>query len=61
MDDAAAGKIDSANLRCSFCAKPYSEVETIICGPTPVVAICNECVDLCTEIIAGGRGPTEAA
>ncbi len=60
-DDSPAGKIDSASLRCSFCGKQYSEVETMICGPTPAVAICNACVELCTEIIAEGRGPTEAA
>jgi ATP-dependent Clp protease ATP-binding subunit ClpX len=52
--DAPAGKIDSANLRCSFCGKAYSEVETMICGPTPAVAICDGCVEMCTEIIAEG-------
>jgi ClpX C4-type zinc finger len=48
-------------LRCSFCGKAYAEVGTIVCGPTPSVAICNECVELCTEIIAQERGPTQAA
>jgi ATP-dependent protease Clp ATPase subunit len=60
-DDTAAGKIDSAKLRCSFCGKAYSEVETMICGPTPAVAICDACVEMCTDIIAEGQGPTEAA
>ncbi|HWF34807.1 MAG TPA: ClpX C4-type zinc finger protein [Solirubrobacteraceae bacterium] len=60
-EDARAAKIDSANLRCSFCGKSYSEVETMICGPTPAVAICDECVEMCTDIIAEGAGPTEAA
>ena len=46
-------------FRCSFCGKAYSEVETMICGPTPAVAICDGCVELCTEIIAEGGGPTE--
>jgi hypothetical protein len=32
----------------------------MVCGPTPSVAICNECVELCTEIMAGS-GPTQAA
>jgi len=60
-DDLAVGKIDSAHLRCSFCGKPYSEVETMICGPTPAVAICDGCVEMCTEIIAGSLGPAEDA
>jgi ATP-dependent Clp protease ATP-binding subunit ClpX len=37
-------------LYCSFCGKLNSEVEILIAGPT--VFICNECVDLCTGIIA---------
>ncbi|HZL54091.1 MAG TPA: ClpX C4-type zinc finger protein [Solirubrobacteraceae bacterium] len=41
-----------ADLRCSFCGKPKSQVLKLIAGPTPAVAICNECVELCGEIIA---------
>ncbi len=26
-------------------------------GPTPAIAICNECVELCGEILAGEREP----
>jgi hypothetical protein len=37
-------------LACSFCRKPPSAVATLVQGPG--VFICNECVDLCTEIIA---------
>jgi ClpX C4-type zinc finger len=48
-------------LRCSFCGKAYAEVGAIVCGPTPSVAICNECVELCTAIIAEERGPTQSA
>ena len=40
------------SIRCSFCGKPRSAVASIVAGPTPAVAICNECVDLCAEIIA---------
>ena len=36
-------------LRCSFCGKSQDEVEKIIAGPT--VYICNECVELCNDII----------
>jgi phage FluMu protein Com len=54
--------IDRDALRCSFCGKVYAEVETMVCGPTPSVAICNECVELVTEIMHEERGgPTRAA
>jgi ATP-dependent Clp protease ATP-binding subunit ClpX len=53
--------VERNTLRCSFCGKQYAEVGTIVCGPTPSVAICNECVELCTEIIAEERGPTQPA
>ncbi|HEX8720621.1 MAG TPA: ATP-dependent Clp protease ATP-binding subunit ClpX [Pyrinomonadaceae bacterium] len=36
-------------LRCSFCGKSQNEVKTLIAGPT--VYICNECIDICNEII----------
>ncbi|MBN9565029.1 MAG: ATP-dependent Clp protease ATP-binding subunit ClpX [Alphaproteobacteria bacterium] len=36
-------------LYCSFCGKSQHEVKKLIAGPT--VFICNECVDLCTDII----------
>jgi ATP-dependent Clp protease ATP-binding subunit ClpX len=41
---------DSKNtLYCSFCGKSQHEVRKLIAGPT--VFICDECVDLCTDII----------
>lgn len=36
-------------LRCSFCGKAQSEVKKLIAGPG--VYICDECVELCAEII----------
>ena len=36
-------------LVCSFCGKHKSEVQKIIAGPS--VYICNECIDMCNEII----------
>ena len=36
-------------LRCSFCGKSQHEVEKLIAGPA--VFICNECVELSTDII----------
>jgi hypothetical protein len=51
----------SANktLRCSFCNKRQSEVKKLIAGPH--VYICDECVDICNDVLAderipGGRG-----
>ena len=37
------------DLSCSFCGKGQKEVKKLIAGPQTY--ICNECVDLCTEII----------
>jgi ATP-dependent Clp protease ATP-binding subunit ClpX len=36
-------------LKCSFCSKSQNQVKKLIAGPG--VYICNECVDLCNEII----------
>lgn len=38
------------DIKCSFCGKGRAEVKKVIAGPT--VYICNECVDLCNDIIA---------
>lgn len=40
-------------LRCSFCGKSQHEVRKLIAGPT--VYICNECVEVCLDIIADDR------
>jgi len=37
-------------LRCSFCSKTQHDVRKLIAGPT--VYICEECVDLCNDILA---------
>jgi hypothetical protein len=37
-------------LRCSFCNKEQSEVRKLIAGPT--VFICDQCVEVCNDIIA---------
>lgn len=41
---------EQKEIRCSFCGKDSSQVKRIIAGPNAY--ICNECVDLCHEIIA---------
>src|SRR5512136_2434846 len=44
------GSSDSKNtLYCSFCGKSQHEVRKLIAGPT--VFICDECVELCMDII----------
>src|SRR5512134_2731370 len=40
-------------LRCSFCNKDQNDVRKLIAGPT--VFICDECVDVCNDIIADDR------
>lgn len=40
---------DKQQLRCSFCGKPQDQVRRLIAGPN--VYICNECIELCQEII----------
>ncbi|MFZ9369345.1 MAG: ClpX C4-type zinc finger protein, partial [Ilumatobacteraceae bacterium] len=41
---------DSAELvKCSFCGKTQKQVKKLIAGPG--VYVCNECIDLCNEII----------
>src|SRR5437867_10658577 len=40
-------------LRCSFCNKSQRDVKKLIAGPT--VYICDECVDICLDIIAEER------
>jgi ClpX C4-type zinc finger len=37
------------HVNCSFCAKPSSAVTKVIAGPG--VFICNECVQLCSDIL----------
>ncbi len=42
--DSMTPPIDRDALRCSFCGKVYADVQAMVCGPTPAVAICNDCV-----------------
>ena len=39
-----------ADYRCSFCGKRQDQVKKLVAGPHGV-AICDECVSLCREII----------
>jgi hypothetical protein len=40
-------------LRCSFCYKTQHEVAQLIAGPS--VFICNDCVDICNDVLAAER------
>ena len=44
------GKYDeSKQLKCSFCGKPQDQVRRLVAGPN--VYICDECIELCQDII----------
>lgn len=45
-----AGKSSDSKVRCSFCGKPQEQVRKLIAGPNGAF-ICDECVDICSEII----------
>lgn len=47
-----------APLACSFCGKDKDAVEKLIAGPG--VYICNQCIDLCNEIILEETGKAPA-
>ena len=40
---------DKKQLKCSFCGKNQDQVKRLIAGPG--VYICDECIDLCSDII----------
>ncbi|MDE6889135.1 MAG: ATP-dependent Clp protease ATP-binding subunit ClpX [Eubacterium sp.] len=44
------GKISDSKVRCSFCGKSQEQVRKLIAGPNGAY-ICDECVDICSEII----------
>ena len=46
-------KGEGEGLKCSFCNKSQRDVRKLIAGPT--VYICDECVDICLDIIAEER------
>ncbi|MBF0256372.1 MAG: ATP-dependent Clp protease ATP-binding subunit ClpX [Gammaproteobacteria bacterium] len=53
------GKDDSKPLYCSFCGKSQHEVKKLIAGPS--VFICDECVELCNDIIREDMDNSEDA
>ena len=49
---------ENKQLKCSFCGKVQDQVKKLIAGPG--VYICDECVELCTEIIAEEAAPSSS-
>src|SRR5713226_3958305 len=47
---AARSRDGGGTLKCSFCGKSQNDVRKLIAGPT--VYICDECIELCNDIIA---------
>lgn len=48
-------KGEERGLKCSFCGKAQLEVKKLIAGPA--VYICDECIELCNEIMSEGHEP----
>ncbi|NIK11219.1 ATP-dependent protease ATP-binding subunit ClpX [Alkalibacillus sp. S2W] len=48
---------EKGQLKCSFCGKTQDQVRKLVAGPG--VYICDECIDLCTEIVEEELGSTE--
>jgi ATP-dependent Clp protease ATP-binding subunit ClpX len=42
-------------LRCSFCGKSEQEVKKLVAGPN--VFICDECVEICNQVMADADIP----
>ena len=55
--DKATGADRLGALCCSFCTKDKDSVSKLIAGPG--VYICNECIDLCVEILGMDVKPEE--
>lgn len=46
-----SGKKMEGKFRCSFCGKTQDQVQKLIAGPSTGIFICDECVELCAEIM----------
>jgi len=49
--DGALESMKTDDLKCSFCGRGKDEVRQLIAGPS--VFICDECVEICNEILKG--------
>lgn len=48
---------EKGQLKCSFCGKTQDQVRKLVAGPG--VYICDECIELCTEIVEEELGTEE--
>ncbi|MEC1177586.1 ATP-dependent protease ATP-binding subunit ClpX [Metasolibacillus meyeri] len=48
---------ENGNLKCSFCGKTQEQVRRLVAGPG--VYICDECIELCSEIVVEELGVEE--
>ena len=48
---------EKGQLKCSFCGKSQDQVRKLVAGPG--VYICDECIELCTEIVEEELGHEE--
>ena len=48
---------EKGQLKCSFCGKTQEQVRKLVAGPG--VYICDECIELCTEIVEEELGTEE--
>lgn len=53
-----AGRNSDDKIRCSFCNKSQEQVKKLIAGPSGVY-ICDECIDICSEIMEEEFDDTE--
>jgi ClpX C4-type zinc finger len=54
-----AEPVPASAIACSFCAKPEAAIAKIIAGPG--IYICNECVQLCNEILSSDSVSADGA
>jgi RNA polymerase sigma factor (sigma-70 family) len=55
MVASTSSQIKLEELCCSFCSKKKEQVDMLIAGPR--IFICNECVDICNQLISGEMPP----
>ena len=55
--DSERRELSSALARCGFCGKRAGDMRKIIAGPT--TAICDECVQVCVEVLDDEHGDAE--
>lgn len=58
MSDKTPSSTSDKSLYCSFCGKSQHEVRKLIAGPS--VFICNECIDLCSDIVVDDAKGSES-